>query len=142
MLGLGNSMGTKWSFDKTFTVKDTKRHCDYYGEFNPVHWDLPYVKKFTKFDEIIVPGMMIQNCFVHIPDQFLASVDIGMVPVLRDVNVSFVGTAFVDKPVHFEAEVVKERVGKISVVEFEITASQKDNKVANGRVKIMVTGSW
>lgn len=135
-------MGTTWSFTKTFSVKDTKRHCDFYGELNPVHWDLPYVKKFTKFDNIVVPGMMIQNCFVHIPDQFLASVDIGMVPVLRDVKASFVGTAFIDKPIEFNAEVVKERVGKISVVEYVITATQDNKDVATGKVKIMVKGSW
>jgi len=142
MLGLGNSMGTTWQFEKTFTVEDTKRHCDYNGEFNPVHWDLPYVKKFTKFNEIIVPGMMIQNCFVHIPDDYLASVEIGMVPVLRDVKVTFIGTAFIDRPVTFEAEVIKERVGKISVVEYTVKASQDDKPVAEGTVKIMVTGSW
>jgi acyl-coenzyme A thioesterase PaaI-like protein len=86
--------------------------------------------------------MMIQNCFVHIPDDYLASVEIGMVPVLRDVKVTFTGTAFIDRPVTFEAEVIKERVGKISVVEYTVKASQDDKPVAEGTVKIMVTGSW
>jgi len=131
-----------WYFQKTFTVEDTKAHCEFNNEHNPVHWDIDFVKEYSKFENVVVPGMMIQNCFVHIPDDYHKAIDEGFVPVLRNVEAKFFDAPFVDKPVEFFGKVIKERVGKISYVEYEVAAFQGERKVATGKVKIMVKGSW
>ena len=54
-------IGETWEFTKTFSVEDTRKHCEFYEEYNKVHWDIDFVKKYTQYENVIVPGMMIQN---------------------------------------------------------------------------------
>ena len=63
-------IGETWKFTKTFSVEDTKKHCEFYEEYNKVHWDIDFVKKYTQYENVIVPGMMIQNFFVRIQKLF------------------------------------------------------------------------
>ena len=39
-------IGETWEFTKTFSVEDTRKHCEFYEEYNKVHWDIDFVKKY------------------------------------------------------------------------------------------------
>lgn len=130
-------IGETWEFTKTFSVEDTKKHCEFYEEYNKVHWDIDFVKKYTQYENVIVPGMMIQNFFVRIQKKHHQDIDNGASAVLRNIDVKFFDAAYVDSPITFKGKILKERIAKIGFIEFEIIASQNDKKIASGILKVM-----